>query len=315
MVPRPRAAVARAQGPTSTSAVPSSTAENPPSRAAPAPPPRFPSNSPPPIVRPIPTRIRLPDAVRLQPIAGPSSSRPRRAAGTTAVANIKHLYEALPPELDAESDELETPSRRARGGARRNANTNSRHEVIVIDDDDTADTAEFWDVDDSFIRQIDEVEARAVSSGSGRGEEHHSGRGGVGARGTRHVETAYDLSSEFDLNEAALRDLEAIEARTSGQNGASSGRETLELEEEDFGWEGDDSFVRHVEAVESRVSRKDASAARRTQHVRSGTTAPMPRSGTRGLLGNRKRRIIMESDDEGEIGGKENRPEVIVIDD
>lgn len=309
MIPRPRAAVARAQAPTSTFVVSTSTARDPSSRAAPAPSPRrLPSSSPPPIVRPTPTRVRLPDAARSQATAGPSSSRPRRAAGATAVANIKHLYEAHPPDLDAESDglEQETPSRRARGGARRAANTNTRQEVIVIDDDDTAD---FWDVDDSFIRQIDEVEARAVSSGSGRG-----------TRGRRNVETVYDLSSEFDLNEAALMDLEAIEARSSGQNGASSGRETLELEEE-FGWEGDDSFVRHVEAVESRVSRKDASAAHRTHHVRSRdtkTNATMPSSGTRGPqmgTGSRKRRIIMESDDEGEGGGKENRPEVIVIDD
>jgi hypothetical protein len=249
------------------------------------------------------------------------------------VANIKHLYEALPPDLDAESEELEleTPSLRARGGARRtantntNANANTRQEVIVIDDDYTADTTDFWDVDDSFIRQIDEVEARAVSavsSGRERAHQHYSGGGdGDGrTRGKRNVERVYDLSSEFDLNEAALRDLEAIEARASGQNGASSGREILELEEEEeFGWEGDDSFVRHVEAVESRVSRKETSAAHQTYHGRrrdTKTNTTMPSSGTRGpQLGNRKRRIIMESDDEGGDGGKEYRPEVIVIDD
>ncbi|WVQ95044.1 hypothetical protein IAU59_002136 [Kwoniella sp. CBS 9459] len=232
--PQPTGMIAAGPGPATLSTQVKRRAASPPSVAdssrprrinPPAPPLFDPNPSPPPIIRPTPTKHPKVTASSVasrrrssdsdSPERPPSRIRPprksTRAASNQASARVQQLYHDIPEQEE--------------------------QDVYDVDD---FDVDEFdYDIDESFIRQIDEVEASASRNGNKNGNGQHQQNG----REQRTLPAApemdndeYDLDHDDDdfmiLDESMIRQLDGTSIDSRTHHGHTSSRKSRYFNEQ-----------------------------------------------------------------------------------
>ncbi|WWD19153.1 hypothetical protein CI109_103611 [Kwoniella shandongensis] len=217
------------------------------------------SSSPPPVVRPIARRHRSVKPASSTWKSEETLGTPRkstRAAGQQASARVKRLYQTIPDiELDPNVD-------------------------IDVDEEDLFDD----DIDESFMRHYEEVEAEATKP-----------------RQTNGYET--DEEDAWALDESAIDLLERAESGVA--DGVHSNRNTSKKRYHD----PDDDYDEEVEDLDDSIQIIDAASFSQVKSKTASTSIRSSGQSTRSRPSQRKKY-------EGDDSQKENRfPDIVVVSD